>query len=95
MIAGVAKKWEWFGLVRPEHIRINAGAEPGLSESFAAEVDLVEPMGSDSLVWLRLGGQSLSARVESSARFRPDEKVTLRFRVGLASLFDATSGERI
>ena len=81
--------------VRPEHIRVDTGAEPGSSEARDAVVDLVEPMGSDSLVWLQLEGQTMSARVESSARFLPGQKVTVRFRVGLASLFDAASGDRL
>ena len=80
---------------RPEHLRLNAGNEPGLSDSFDATVDLIEPMGSDSLVWLKLAGQILSARVESSQIYKPNEKITVRFRVGLASLFDAESGERL
>jgi multiple sugar transport system ATP-binding protein len=81
--------------VRPEHIRINAGAEAGLSESFKGVVDLVEPMGSDSLVWLKVDDQVMSARVESNKTFKPDEKITVRFRVGLASLFDEATGERV
>jgi multiple sugar transport system ATP-binding protein len=52
-------------------------------------------MGSDSLVWVNVGGQMLSARVESSVRFNPGDKVTVRFRVGLSSLFDAASGDRL
>jgi multiple sugar transport system ATP-binding protein len=81
--------------VRPEHLRLNAGKESGLSDAFDATVDLIEPMGSDSLVWLKLAGQILSARVESSKIYKPNEKITVRFRVGLASLFDAESGERL
>jgi multiple sugar transport system ATP-binding protein len=81
--------------VRPEHLRLNAGNEPGLSDAFDATVDLIEPMGSDSLVWLKLAGQILSARVESSQIYKPNEKITVRFRVGLASLFDAESSERL
>jgi multiple sugar transport system ATP-binding protein len=81
--------------VRPEHIRINAGAEAGLSESFKGVVDLVEPMGSDSLVWLKVDDHVMSARVESNKTFKPDEKITVRFRVGLASLFDGTTGDRV
>ena len=80
---------------RPEHLRLNAGNEAGLSDSFDATVDLIEPMGSDSLVWLKLAGQILSARVESSQIYKPNEKITVRFRVGLASLFDAESGDRL
>ena len=81
--------------VRPEHLRLNAGNEPGLSDDFDATVDLIEPMGSDSLVWLKLAGQILSARIESSQIYKPNEKITVRFRVGLASLFDAESSERL
>ena len=81
--------------VRPEHIRINAGAETGLSESFQAVVDIVEPMGSDSLVWLNMAGQTMSARVESNMIYKHGEKVTVRFRVGLASLFDGVTGDRV
>ncbi|HLA03397.1 MAG TPA: ABC transporter ATP-binding protein [Aestuariivirga sp.] len=80
---------------RPEHLRLNAGNEPGLSDAFDATVDLIEPMGSDSLVWLKLAGQILSARIESSQIYKPNEKITVRFRVGLASLFDAESSERL
>ena len=81
--------------VRPEHLRIGTGAEDGSSEPVEAIVDLVEPMGSDSLVWLKVGGQVLSARVESNRHFTPGQNVMVRFRVGLASLFDATTGERL
>ncbi len=81
--------------VRPEHIRIGTGPEAGSSDAFAATVDLVEPMGSDALVWLNLDGQTMSARVESSQLFTPGQPVSLRFRVGLSSLFDAKTGDRL
>ena len=81
--------------VRPEHIRIGTGPEAGSSDAFAATVDLVEPMGSDALVWLNLDGQTMSARVESSQPFTPGQPVSVRFRVGLSSLFDAKSGDRL
>jgi len=80
---------------RPEHLRINAGDEPGLSEALDATVDLIEPMGSDSLVWLKLADQILSARIESSKIYAPGEKIKVRFRVGLASVFDAESSDRL
>jgi multiple sugar transport system ATP-binding protein len=78
--------------VRPEHVRINAASG---AESYHAIVELVEPMGSDSLVWLKLGSQSLSARVESSERHHRGETVRVSFRVDLSSIFDAASGERL
>jgi multiple sugar transport system ATP-binding protein len=80
---------------RPEHLRINAGNEAGLSDAFDATVDLIEPMGADSLVWLKLGDQILSARIESSKIYEPGEKIKVRFRVGLASVFDAETSDRL
>lgn len=80
---------------RPEHLRINAGNEAGLSDAFDAIVDLIEPMGADSLVWLKLGDQILSARIESSKIYEPGEKIKVRFRVGLASVFDAETSDRL
>jgi multiple sugar transport system ATP-binding protein len=79
---------------RPEHIEIIRGPAKA-KDVFAAMVELVEPMGSDSLVWLEMGDQKISARVESSAYYKPREKVGLRFRVEQASLFDVQSGDRL
>ena len=78
--------------VRPEHVRIDAA---GAAESFKAVVELVEPMGSDSLVWTKFGAQPVTARVESSEHYKPGDVVNLSFRVKLASIFDAASGERL
>ncbi|MGL4488693.1 MAG: TOBE domain-containing protein, partial [Rhizobiaceae bacterium] len=80
---------------RPEHIKINGRDEKGMSKPFDAVVELVEPMGSDTLVWLKFGGQTISVRVESSEHYKPEDAVKLRFRMGLASLFDEASGDRI
>jgi multiple sugar transport system ATP-binding protein len=80
---------------RPEHIRLNGSDEKGFSKGYDGVIEIVEPMGSDSLVWIKFGGQLISARIESSAHYAPEEKVKVRFRVGLASLFDEASGDRI
>ena len=80
---------------RPEHIRILRAKDAKAKGVIAAEVELVEPMGSDSLVWLELGDQKLSARVESSEHYKPVEKVGIQFRIDQASLFDLQSGERL
>jgi multiple sugar transport system ATP-binding protein len=81
--------------VRPEHVLVNENHADGTSEAFAAVVDIVEPMGSDSLIWLKVEGQTLSARLDSSRSFAPGQKVDLRFRIGLASLFAESTGDRL
>ena len=75
---------------RPEHITVGNGS--GMLE---AEVELVETMGSDSLVWLRHGDQPISARVESTRRYQAGEKLGVKFDLTLASLFDVETQERL
>ena len=81
--------------LRPEHLRINSRAEEGFTEALPGVVEIIEPMGADSLVWVNIAGTSISARVELSQQLAVGEKVTVRARIGLASLFDSTSGERL
>ena len=79
---------------RPEHITI--ADQPGpAGRSCAATVDLDEPMGADSLVWLKVAGKPISVRVDSGRRYHPGEKVFLTFNPALASIFDAQSETRL
>ena len=52
-------------------------------------------MGADNLLWLKHAGHTLSVRVGGARRFAPGTGVTLSFDMGLASLFDAGTEERI
>ncbi|UDF29126.1 UNVERIFIED_ORG: ABC transporter ATP-binding protein [Roseateles sp. XES5] len=79
--------------VRPEHVRVDEDM-PGI-ESHPATVDIEEPMGADNLLWLKHAGHTLSVRVAGARRFAPGTAVKLAFDMGLASLFDAETEERI
>ncbi|TPN79470.1 sn-glycerol-3-phosphate ABC transporter ATP-binding protein UgpC [Mesorhizobium sp. CU2] len=79
--------------IRPEHVSLNSGS--GWPFSVAGKVEVVEPMGSDTLVWLRLAGQKFSVRVASERAPRNDEAVTVGFDPMRASLFDAETGNRL
>ncbi|WP_411037112.1 ABC transporter ATP-binding protein [Shinella sp. BYT-45] len=79
--------------VRPEHVKVNEEV-PG-AETHQATVDIEEPMGADNLLWLKHAGHTLSVRVGGSRRFAPGTAVRLAFDMGLASLFDAGTEERI
>ncbi|MEP0233161.1 ABC transporter ATP-binding protein [Roseibium sp.] len=79
--------------VRPEHLTLTRDQTSG--PSLPAVVELEEPMGADSLVWLRLGDQSMSVRTDSSSRFSPGEEVVITFDLDHASVFDADTEERI
>jgi multiple sugar transport system ATP-binding protein len=79
--------------IRPEHVGLNTGE----SWPFSAKVpvEIVEPMGSDTLVWTQLGNQNFTIRVSSERMPGVGETVTVGFDPMNASLFDAASGERL
>ncbi len=79
---------------RPEHITISDVPGPA-GRSCEAVVDLDEPMGADSLVWLKVAGKAISVRVDSGRRYQPGEKVFLVFNPAMASLFDVATENRI
>ncbi|MBE7184037.1 MAG: ABC transporter ATP-binding protein [Methylobacterium mesophilicum] len=78
--------------IRPEHVGLNA------NESFPftaqATVDVVEPMGSDTLVWVKLGGHNLSTRTPTERAPAAGDAVTIGFDPARASLF-SENGERL
>jgi multiple sugar transport system ATP-binding protein len=78
--------------VRPEHIKVD---EQVGGELHDATVDIEEPMGADNLLWLKHAGHSMSVRTAGSRRFQPGTDVKLAFDMSLASLFDATTEDRI
>ncbi|GAB5507501.1 MAG: ABC transporter ATP-binding protein [Rhizobiaceae bacterium] len=80
--------------VRPEHVMIGemARSMPYTSE---VEIEIVEPMGSDTLAWTKLGGQNFTFRTDSEYAPKEGEKVLLGFDPARASLFDAATDIRL
>jgi len=80
--------------IRPEHIAFGeaASAMPFTAES---TVEIVDPMGSDTLVWTKLGGQILSFRVEADKTLRNGDAIRIGFDPARASLFDAATDSRL
>jgi sn-glycerol 3-phosphate transport system ATP-binding protein len=77
--------------IRPEHLEPCAAPEAKL----VAEIDLIEPLGADTLVYGHLeGGTRIAARLHSSVDARTG-RLPLRYRPEHAHYFDAQSGERI
>ncbi len=80
--------------IRPEHIRLGAAAE-GQALRIAPTVELVEPMGADTLVWTTLAGQSFAVRISAEDPVPGKGPVAAGFPVARVSLFDAGTGERL
>jgi len=74
--------------IRPEHFVIaDDGAE--------AQVQVVEPTGSELNVVAKLGGTDIIAVFRERHSFQPGEKIRLKPDQRLVHLFDETSGNRL
>ncbi len=58
-------------------------------------MDIDEPMGADSLVWLTMAGQTVSVRTAADHGFRPRQPVSLGLDMTKASLFDMQTEQRL
>jgi multiple sugar transport system ATP-binding protein len=74
--------------VRPEHLEIAA-------DGLEAEVVVVEPTGSETQVFARLGGLEIAAVFRERHDFAPGQRIRLRPRADCLHLFDPSSGQRI
>jgi multiple sugar transport system ATP-binding protein len=79
--------------LRPEHLEIVEEAFPG--KTLPATVEIDEPMGADSLVWLRAGDIPISVRVPVENRPAHGSEVHLKVEMSRASIFDAGNEQRI
>ncbi len=80
--------------LRPEHLHIQSEAEPG--HTIPAMVEIDEPMGADSLVWLEAeGGLQMSVRVPVERRMAPGTRVQLKVDIAKASVFDSGTELRV
>ena len=74
--------------VRPEHLRL------GADQPFAAEIQLVEPLGNQHVVWLGSAGATLSAVLPGQPAVAEGAALRFGFDAAKALWFDA-AGERI
>jgi multiple sugar transport system ATP-binding protein len=80
--------------VRPQDIQVVAQSDSDTT----ATVDVVELLGSELLLHLRLGGgddTGVRVIVPESLSVNEDERIGLRFRRDRLHIFDASSGDRV
>ncbi len=80
--------------VRPEHIAVGEDAKK-MPFQLESEIEIVEPMGSDTVAWTKVGGQSVTFRCSSDIPLAPGQKVTIGFDPARGSVFNAASGARV
>jgi multiple sugar transport system ATP-binding protein len=80
--------------IRPEHVVTGelAAKAPVQSE---VTVDLVEPMGSDTLVWSTFEGNSFRFRMDGQAPVTNGDTIKIGIDPAKGSLFDTSSEDRL
>jgi multiple sugar transport system ATP-binding protein len=81
--------------MRPEDVDVAQGAIAPGQIDMQAVVEVVEPLGADTLVFTRMSGHPVVARVRPDIRPKPGDTVELRFNLARSHLFDATSGKAL
>ncbi len=79
--------------VRPEHI--TEETKNGSHSPVTASVDIAEPMGSESIVYLKTGGGSLIARIHGEHLFQMGQNLTVYVNMDKVTLFDAETEQVI
>ncbi len=77
---------------RPEHVRLGAGAA---GVPVKAKVEILEPLGAETLALLKVGGATLTGRFPPQAGVSPGEEVTVALSVADMQLFEADTGRAI
>lgn len=75
--------------IRPEHIRETA---PDEHAHLDATIDISEPMGSETYLYLTAAGTSFIARVGPHADYASGRRIPLTFDLAHAHLFDSETG---
>ncbi len=80
--------------IRPEHI-VTGELVHNTPVKIETTVELVEPMGSDTLVWTRLADEPIRVRMDGQARVTLGQPLTLGIDPSRASLFDKKTEVRL
>ncbi|NAS98332.1 sugar ABC transporter ATP-binding protein [Pseudomonas syringae pv. actinidifoliorum] len=80
--------------IRPEQIMLAAGDQTGLP-TIRAEVQVTEPTGPDTLVFVTLNQSKVCCRLAPDVAPQVGESLTLQFDPSKVLIFDAKSGERL
>jgi multiple sugar transport system ATP-binding protein len=80
--------------IRPEDLRVADGAEPaGLT--FSSRVEVVEQLGSEVLLDVRVGDDTMVAAVDPAVRVRPEDTLRLAVNPQRLHFFDAQTERAI
>jgi multiple sugar transport system ATP-binding protein len=80
--------------IRPEHV-VTGELVGNAPLQYECDIDLVEPMGSDTLVYAKLGNHPFRIRMDGQAKVRAGETIAIGIDPSKASLFDKSTEDRL
>jgi multiple sugar transport system ATP-binding protein len=92
-LLGLTQSNETLG-IRPEHLEVGTGT-PKPPDAIDGELDLIEPVGAESWVTVRLGTEHVIARAPADFSAPPSSRVWIRADRGRLHRFDASTGRRL
>ena len=82
--------------VRPEHLMLKNGVVPAGDATMRMPVELVEPLGSETLVHMRApGGELIVARIDPSAHVKVGDRIELLVDPSRIYAFDAQTEQAL
>ena len=80
--------------IRPEHV-LTGDKVDGATVKTSVKVDLVESLGSDTLVYAEFAGEQLRIRMDGLAQVKSGDTLPIGFEPSRASLFDSKTEDRL
>jgi len=80
--------------LRPEHILTGDNLASAAVKT-KIKVELIEPMGSDTLIYSSLANNSMHVRMDGQVRVSPGDLVEIGFQSDRVSLFDPETDNRL
>src|SRR5690606_37241888 len=80
--------------VRPEHVVLGEDARK-MPFSLEIEIEIVEPMGYDTLAWTKIAGVPVTFRVDSDVHLTVGQKLVVGFDPARGSIFNAETTNRL
>jgi len=77
--------------IRPEDINVVSISE----ESMEFKIELIEPMGADTLIWSSMENIPFSVRLEGSTAYKLGDLINIEFNIKRSSVFDKKTELRV
>ena len=83
--------------IRPEYIYLEGYEPPGVRNSVEVSgiVDFVEPLGSDTIIHLKLGDKTILVKVPRRVKVEVGSRITASFDLDKINIFEEKTGEAV